>query len=81
MCGLRKNFPIVKAVKFYLHKDFCFISKLCAAVTNFFTRTLPDKASDARKYFTAGFNKLKQAEQKHNKPLAHIRGLSCKRFD
>ncbi len=58
-----KNPTIVQTAKIYLQYAADLISKLCAAVSNFFTQTLPNKASKAKASLTTCFNKFKTAEE------------------
>jgi len=61
--NLEENLPIAQAVWLYLSKAIDPLSNLCAAVTNLFTKILPEKASEAKPSFTSNLNKLRSSVQ------------------
>jgi len=61
---IEKSLPIAQTIKLYLIKAFDLLSKLCAAVVNFLTKTLPNKASEAKSSFAASLGKLGESVKK-----------------
>jgi len=60
---LKENLPIAQNVKSYSSKALGLISRLCTAVTTFFNKILPDKASKAKSSFDANLDILRDVIQ------------------
>jgi len=61
---LEKNLPIAQTIRTYLIKITDLLSRLCTAITNFITKTLPEKAKEAKSSFAASLGKLGESVKK-----------------
>lgn len=72
---IKKNLPVLQTIKLYLNNAVALLGKLCTAVANFLTITMPQKSKAAKEVLVTGFEKLKAFEKESKTKLDDDFGL------